>query len=54
MFELADRLIGIFKTHDITKCLSIDQKPQKENQDINNNNNNRNNNKNNIATKKKN
>lgn len=35
MFELADRLIGIFKTNDITKCLSIDQKPQKENEEIN-------------------
>ena len=35
MFELADRLIGIFKTNDITKCLSIEQKSQKENEEKN-------------------
>jgi hypothetical protein len=40
MFELADRLIGIFKTNDITKCISIDQKPQEEIEEKNYNNNN--------------
>ena len=35
MFELADRLIGIFKTNDITKCLSIEQKSSKDNEDNN-------------------
>ena len=24
MFELANKLIGIYKTHDITKCLTFD------------------------------
>ena len=23
MFELADRLVGIYKTHDVTSCISI-------------------------------
>jgi hypothetical protein len=23
MFELANRLVGIYKTHDITKCLTF-------------------------------
>jgi hypothetical protein len=26
MFELADRLIGIYKTHDVTKCVAINPK----------------------------
>jgi len=37
MFELADRLIGIFKTNDITKCLSIEQKNLNQNEDKNKN-----------------
>ncbi len=24
MFELANKLVGIYKTHDITKCLTFD------------------------------
>ncbi len=45
MFELADRLIGIFKTNDITKCLTFAKNKDEENEKEMENNNMKNNNK---------
>ena len=33
MFELANKLVGIYKTHDITKCLTFNPEASKINED---------------------